>query len=225
VEMETLLGKGPSRKAGIAVAGLSRKSVGGASYLEIGLLNSILREKGLANGAAIRTEPGRSRETEKAMAGMVNVSSVLSREKEREYLERNLAYLNLSIAILVSFSILLGLAIIFNASALVFSERRRDLASLRALGVTGKEAALLLLKENLLLLAAGILAGLPFGKLLSEAYARAVSSDLFSFVAVVFPRTYLLASAGGAAFAVLACFLGLRSLNRLDFAETIKARD
>ncbi|NLI96893.1 MAG: FtsX-like permease family protein [Synergistaceae bacterium] len=225
LEVETLLGKGPSRKGTVAVAGLSRKSVGGVSYLDLETLNSILQEKGLVTGAAIKTERGRSQEAERAMAGMINVSSVLSRQKEREYLEKNLAYMNLSIAILVAFSSLLGLAIIFNASALAFSERRRDLASLRAMGFSSEEVALFLLKENLFLLVAGTLAGLPFGKLLSEAYARAVSTDLFSFVAVVFPRTYILSAAGGVAFAALAFFLGIRSLERLDFAETVKARD
>lgn len=225
LEVETLLGKGPSRRAPIVVAGLSRKSVGGASYLDIGALNEILRESGLVTGAAIRTEPGEASVVEKETVDMVNVSSVLSREREERYLNENLAYLYVSISILVGFSILLGLAIVFNASALSFSERRRELASLRVIGFSREEVALFLLKENLLLLLAGTLVGLPFGRLLSEGYARAVSTDLFTFVAVVFPRTYLLASVGGAIFVVLAFVLGLRGLDRLDFAETIKARD
>jgi putative ABC transport system permease protein len=225
LEVETLLGKGPSRRAPIVVAGLSRKSVGGASYLDIGALNEILRESGLVTGAAIRTEPGEASVVEKETVDMVNVSSVLSREREERYLNENLAYLYVSISILVGFSILLGLAIVFNASALSFSERRRELASLRVIGFSREEVALFLLKENLLLLLAGTLVGLPFGRLLSEGYARAVSTDLFTFVAVVFPRTYLLASVGGAIFVALAFALGLRGLDRLDFAETIKARD
>jgi putative ABC transport system permease protein len=225
LEVETLLGKGPSRRAPIVVAGLSRKSVGGASYLDIGALNAILRESGLVTGAAIRAEPGEASTVEKETVDMVNVSSVLSREREERYLNENLAYLYVSIGILVAFSILLGLAIVFNASALSFSERRRELASLRVIGFSREEVALFLLKENLLLLLAGTLVGLPFGRLLSEGYARAVSTDLFTFVAVVFPRTYLLASLGGAIFAALAFSLGLRGLDRLDFAETIKARD
>lgn len=225
LEMETLLGKGPSRKDRLTVAGLCRKSVGRVSYLDLQTLNSILQETGLVTGAAIKTGWGQSLKTERAMTGMINVSSVISRQKEREYMERNLAYMNLSVAILVAFSSLLGLAIIFNASALAFSERRRDLASLRAMGFSRGEVAMFLLKENLLLLAAGTFAGLPFGRLLSEGYARAVSTDLFSFAAVVFPRTYLLATAGGAAFSALAFFLGLRSLKQLDVAEIVKARD
>ncbi|MFA0888451.1 MAG: ABC transporter permease [Synergistales bacterium] len=225
IEVETLLGKGPSRRGRLVVAGFSRKSVGEASYLDLGELNALLREKGLVTGAAIRVEQGKDKEVEKETVDMVNISSVLSREKEKRYLNENLAYLYVSIAILVSFSVLLGLAIVFNASVLAFSERRRELASLRVMGFTRSEVAVFLLKENLLLLLAGTLAGLPFGRLLSEGYARAVSSDLFTFVAVVFPRTYLLASLGGAAFVVLAFTMGLRSLDRLDFAETIKAKD
>lgn len=225
IEVETLLGKGPSRKDRLVVAGFSRKSVGGASYLEIGALNSLLRENGLVTGAAIRAGRGKTSEIEKETVDMVNVSSVLSREREERYLDENLAYLYVSIGILVAFSILLGLAIVFNASALSFSERRRELASLRVMGFSRGEVALFLLKENLLLLIAGTVVGLPFGRLLSEGYARAVSTDLFTFIAVVFPRTYFLSSLGGAIFVALAFVLGLRGLDRLDFAETIKARD
>lgn len=225
VEVETLLGKGPTRTGKIVVAGTSRKSVGGASYLEIGEVNALLGEHRLVSGAAIDAEIGTAEAIERETVDMLNVSSVLSREKEERYLEKKLKYLTVSIGILVGFSILLGGAIVFNASALSFSERRRELASLRVMGFSRGEVALLLLKENLLLLLGGTLAGLPFGRLLSEAYARAVSTDLFTFTAVVFPRTYLLASLGGILFLALAFALGLRGLDRLDFAETIKARD
>lgn len=225
LEVETLLGKGPSRKASVVVTGLSRKSVGEAAYLGLEELNDLLREKGLVTAAAIRVERGKGPAVEKETADMVNISSVLSREREKRYLNENLAYLYASIVILVSFSILLGFAIVFNASVLAFSERRRELAGLRVMGFTKPEVAMFLLKENLLLLLAGTLAGLPFGRGLSEGYARAVSSDLFTFVAVVYPRTYLLATLGGLVFAALALVLGLRGLDRLDFAEIIKARD
>ena len=116
LEVETLLGKGPSRRASVVIAGLSRKSVGGASYLDIGELNSLLRENKLVTGATIRVDPGKALEVEKETADMVNISSVLSREREERYLDKNLAYLYISIGILVSFSVLLGLAIVFNAS-------------------------------------------------------------------------------------------------------------
>ncbi len=226
VDVETLLGKGPSRRERAVVAGFSRKSVGAASYMDIGELNAILREKGLITGTTIKVRPGvGAGAVERETVDMVNVSSVLSRAREERYLEKNLGYMYVSIGILVSFSVLLGLAIIFNASALSFSERKRELASLRVMGFTKGEVALFLLKENLVLLVAATIVGLPFGRLLSEGYARAVSTDLFTFIAVVFPRTYLLASIGGMGFVVLAFILGFRGLERLDFAETLKARD
>jgi len=83
----------------------------------------------------------------------------------------------------------------------------------------------LLWKENLLLLCAGTILGLPFGKMLAEAYAVGVSTDLFTFEAVIYPLTYALAALGGGLFILIAYWLAVRGVRRLEPVETLKAND
>jgi len=225
VEVETILGLGPPRKSMLRVAGISRKAFGSASSVSLDTANRLLNEQGIASGIVFNTQDEFKESIEYALGDMINVISVTSREKEVRFLEKNMKYLYYSVGIMIFFSVLLGFAIVFNASSLSFSERRRELASLRVLGFSVREVSSLLWKENLLLLAVGAVLGLPFGRLMAEAYAIGVSTDLFTFEAVVYPTTYAISVLGGGLFILVSWGLAARSVGRLQPVETLKAND
>jgi putative ABC transport system permease protein len=225
IEVETILGLGPPRRSTLRVAGISRKAFGSASGTSLAIANRLLGEQSAATGIVLDVVPEATEALETRLGNMINVVSVISRQKEVEYLEKNMKYLYYSVGIMVIFSVILGFAIVFNASSLSFSERKRELASLRILGFTIGEVSSLLWKENLLLLCAGTILGLPFGKMLAEAYAVGVSTDLFTFEAVIYPLTYALAALGGGLFILIAYWLAVRGVQRLEPVETLKAND
>ncbi len=225
VEVETILGLGPPRKTLLRVAGISRKAFGSASSIGLSEANRLLNEQGIASGMVLKTDGSSDSLLESRLGEMINVISVTSKQKEVEYLEKNMKYLYYSVGIMVFFSVILGFAIVFNASSLSFSERRRELASLRVLGFSVGEVSSLLWKENLLLLAAGTFLGLPFGKIMAEAYAVGVSTDLFTFEAVIYPLTYAFATLGGLLFILVSWRLAVRGVKKLQPVETLKAND
>lgn len=225
IEVETILGLGPPRRTSVRVVGISRKAFGGASSTSLAVANRLLNEQGTASGMVLRVDGLSSGKFEDRLRDMINVLSVTDRLKEMAYLDKNLKYLYYSVGVMVIFSVILGFAIVFNASSLSFSERRRELASLRVLGFSIGEVASFLWKENLLLLAAGTILGLPFGKMLSEAYAAGVSTDLFTFEAVIYPLTYALAALGGGLFILVSWRLAVGGVRNLEPVETLKAKD
>lgn len=225
IEVETLLNLGPPRMGRLRVAGITRRAVGSASVMHLAEANRLLREQHAVSGAMLSVDPGRAESVEAALDDMVNLASVVSRRNEKAYLEENLQYMYYSIGILLFFSTILGFAIVYNASVMSFAERRRELASLRVLGFSVGEVSGFLLKENLPLLALGVIAGLPLGRLLAEGYSAAVSSDLFSFEVVLYRRTYIFAALGGCLFAALAWRLAVRAVRKLEFVEVLKAKD
>jgi putative ABC transport system permease protein len=123
---------------------------------------------------------------------------------------------------MILFSVVLGFAIVYNASVISFAERRRELASLRVLGFSVREVSSLLLKENLLQALIGVALGLPFGRLIVDAYVQSVTTDLFTFQAVVYPKTYVLSAFGGIFFIMLAYLFAVRSVKRLNLVEVLK---
>ncbi|RYD03532.1 hypothetical protein N752_19180 [Desulforamulus aquiferis] len=126
---------------------------------------------------------------------------------------------------MVFFAIILGFAIVYNSSIISFSERKRELASLRVLGFTNREVSGLLFKENLLQSLLGVILGLPFGLLLAKGYIQAVSTDLFTFPVVIYPSTYLLSALGGLFFILVAHRMASRGVSKLDLVEVLKNRD
>lgn len=229
VEVETFLGLGPSRRRSLRIAGINREFVGGTSYIALEQANRVLQENRLISGAMLKVDPGRAEAVEEQLNKMTGISSILGRQKELEQFNARLGYMFFFIAVMVGFAVILGFAIVYNSSVMSFSERRRELPSLRVMGFTAREVATLLLKESLVQTLLGVALGLPFGRLLSEAYIRAMTTTelyaSYNFQVVIYPLTYVLSSLGGIFFITVAYRLAVRNVSRLDLVEVLKTRD
>ncbi|MFZ5644723.1 MAG: ABC transporter permease [Bacillota bacterium] len=225
LEIETLLGTGPSRRATITVVEINRQLVGGGSYFSLEQANLVMQERRLVSGVMLKVDPGRSGALEEKLNDMNNVSSILSRQKELDNFNKNLEAMVYSIAIMVTFAVVMGFAIVYNSSVISFAERKRELASLRVLGFTSREVSGLMLKENLLQSLLGVAIGLPFGRVISQAYINAVSTDLFTMPVVIYPMTYFWSALGGVFFIMVAHLLAVRGVKKLDLVDVLKNRD
>ncbi len=169
IEVETILGLGPPRRSPLRIVGISRKAFGSASSTSLSVANRLLNEEGTASGMALTTDGSADERLERELGEMTNVFSVTDREKEVECLVKNLRYLYYSVGIMVIFSMILGFAIVCNASG--------------------------------------------------------ISTDLFTFEAVIYPSTYLFAALGGGLFILISRRLAARSVRRLRPVEALKEND
>ncbi|MEA1962585.1 MAG: FtsX-like permease family protein [Bacillota bacterium] len=225
VNVETKLGIGSTRKGRLKVMGVNRQLLGAGSYISFQTANHLLGEQGTMTSVLLKVEANKGSITEERLKEMSSVDSILSRQKEKDNFFSLLDSMIYFIGIMVAFAAILGLAIIYNASTMNFSERRRELASLKVLGYTKKEIRGLLSKEVWMQTGVGLLIGLPGGKLLGKGYLQAVNTDLFSFPAIIYPRTYILTALGIILFVWLGHTLATRRLNDLDMVEAMKERD
>jgi len=225
VTVETLLGLGPAYLSDIKIAGVNQQLVGGCSAMSLAGANRLLQESGLVSGAMLKIDTGQAALLEKKLNEMTGIASILSRQKELDGFNKNLGYMIYSVTIMISFAVVLGFAIVYNSSIMSFTERKRELASLRVIGFTTGEVSGLLLKENLAQTALGVILGLPCGRFLAHAYINAVSTDLYTFKAVVYPVTYALSALGGVFFIMIAYRLAVKGVKRLDLVEVLKTRD
>ncbi|MCG8403052.1 MAG: ABC transporter permease [Firmicutes bacterium] len=225
VEVETLLGIGPARHARIKIVGLNRQLVGGGSFVSLQQANRILQERQLASGVMLKVDPAFAPRMEGELEDMTAVSSILSRQKELDNFNQNLDAMIYAISIMVIFALLLGFAIVYNSSVISFSERQRELASLRVLGFSVHEVSGILLKENLLQSLLGVALGLPFGYLMVKGYTSALSTDLFTLPVTIYPATYAYSALGGFFFIMVAHLLAVRGVRRLKLVEVLKNKD
>lgn len=82
--------------------------------------------------------------------------------------------------ILAAFGVLTGFAVIYNSSIVSLSERKRELASLRVLGMTPEEVLQVLTFEQWFISFFGMLAGIPMTMALVRGMADATNSDVFT---------------------------------------------
>ncbi|MFX4261902.1 FtsX-like permease family protein [Pelotomaculum propionicicum] len=230
VEVETLLPIGPTRFSKIKIMGVHERFIGGTSYLSLQQANRVMQEDQLISGAMLKTDAGLAQLVKTNLNDMTGVSSILSQQAVMESFTEQLGFMYYFIFIMVAFALVLGFAIVYNASVISFAERKRELASLRVIGFTFQEVSGLLLKENLLQTLLGVAFGLPFGRYLAGAYINAMmtSSDVYStysFKIVIYPLTYTLSAFGGILFIMAAYRLAVRGVKTLDLVEVLKTRD
>lgn len=225
IKVKTTLGQGPARSAFLRVTGISRQLIGSGCYASLAQVNMILREAETTSGVMLKIDPGYERTIDSLLKEMNNVSAAASRQEELDGFMEKMGSMLFFTAIMVMFAAVLGFAIIYNATVISFAERKRELASLRVLGFTIPEVAGMLLKENLIQSVVGLVLGLPMGWLMVQAYVKAVSTDLYVMPAVVYPKTYLWAAAGGLIFVIVSYYLARRSVLSLNMVEVLKDRD
>lgn len=225
VEVQTMLPYGPIHSDRMLITGDTQQLFGGGSYISLARANLILQERNSMSGAMLEVEAGQQAAVEAQLQEMLGIASITDREKEIGNFKDSMGVVTSFVSILVFFAILLGFAIVYNASVINFAERRRELASLRVIGFTVGEISALLLKENMVLLVCGVILGMPVGKWLVTAYVESVSTDQFSLPVVIYPATYLFAAIGGIIFVMVAHRIAVKGIRDLDMVEVLKNTD
>jgi putative ABC transport system permease protein len=120
---------------------------------------------------------------------------------------------------------MLTFGVTYNATRIALSERARELATLRVLGLGRGEVSYILLGEIGFLAALGLPAGCAFGVLLTTTIASSFETELFRVPMVIEGATF-----GGSM--LIACFSAVvsaalvrRRLDRLDLISVLKTRE
>jgi putative ABC transport system permease protein len=114
---------------------------------------------------------------------------------------------------------------VFNNARIALSVRSRDLATLRILGFTRGEVAVLLLGEQAIHLVLGVALGLPLGLLFGAWVLALVPPDLFRLAMHAAPSSLVLSVGVVLLAGLMSALLVRREADRLDLVSVLKARD
>jgi putative ABC transport system permease protein len=118
----------------------------------------------------------------------------------------------------------MAFAIIFTTMSVNIVERRRELATMRAAGVSYRAISGVVGGENLLVAAMGVIPGLILGVVAAKFMLQTYSSDQFTLDLYVRPLTLLLAALAILGVAALSQLPGLRAVRRMDVAQVVRER-
>jgi len=224
LRIETLEGR--RRVLNVVLSGTVDELLGVSAYMPMDQLNRLMGEGGSVSGAYLRVDAGSRDALYAQLKRTPAVAGVSLREAAlRSFDETIAATMNISTTVMIVFACVIAAGVIYNGLRISLSERGRELASLRVLGFTRREVAVILLGEQGILLLLALPVGLVLGYGLSALMPLLLNTELYRLPLILTGRTYL-TSAGVVALTGLGSSLlvGLR-LRALDLVAVLKSRE
>jgi putative ABC transport system permease protein len=224
VTVEVLEGDRPVRE--VPVAGMVDDLIGLSAYMDLRALNRLMHEGETISGAHLMVDRNALPELYSRLKRTPAVRSVIIPETLLDNFNQTLARtLGTSTGILIFFACIIAFGVVYNGARIALSERGRELASLRVLGFTQREIAVMLLGEQAILTLLAIPLGCGLGYGLAFLITRAIDTELMRLPLVISSRTYAFAFLIVASAALLSGLLVRWRLRRLDLIEVLKTRE
>lgn len=200
--------------------------LGTSAYMEIGALNRALSEVGRVSGADLTIDETQSAELYRLLKDMPQVAAVmLQREAERTMQETLDESMGSMIFINAMFAALIAVGVVYNCARVSFLERSWEMASLRVLGFSQREVALLFLGELILITFAALPIGVAMGAGLSWFLGVNMSSELFRLPFALSRETVGSGVTIILGAAALSGAFVYRNLTKLDLVSALKVRE
>ncbi|MDF2821170.1 MAG: transporter permease protein [Clostridiales bacterium] len=155
---------------------------------------------------------------------VAGVTSTWSIDKLTESYETMAEAMNILIYILIIGAIVLAVVVLYNLGILSFTERQRELATLKVIGFKTKKIRRLLLTQNMWLTAVGIVFGIPVGWWLID-YIFAFMGGTFDIMTVVSVTSLIYSIMGTFLLSLLVNRMFSGKLKRIDMVSSLKGAE
>jgi len=197
-----------------------------SAYMEAGALHRLMREGGNLSGAFLQIDGARAGELYRRLKLIPAVAGVALKAAAVKEFNR---VMDESFGIMIFFNVLfagiIAFGVVYNAARVSLSERSRELASLRVLGLTRAEISFILLAELAAVTLVAIPVGLVIGYGLAALTCAAYDTEVYRFPLVVSARTYGFSALTVLLASVLSGLVVRRKLDHLDLVEVLKTKE
>lgn len=224
---DTLMAKTPytgDDEIPLPVLGIVNEMMGSTAYMELGSLCKTLGVPETANSALIASNDPSA--VKAALESADNVSAVTDKNEARKVYDDMLQTYSFMFIIMQLAGVGVAYAIITNTSSISMSERKREYATLRVLGMHPREIGKILGFEYWLLTIIGIIPGIPLVRMMKEAIADMMADvEMFTFPTST-PLSSYITAAVCCFITVAACnLLAARQISKFDMVEVLKERE
>lgn len=222
--LEILEGERPTRQ--VPVVGVVEELIGQGAYMDIAALNALMREGQTISGAYLAVDSNYLDQLYDQLKETPAVASVALRDRLiAKFNEQITVSFAVMTSVLVVFAAVIAFGVVYNIARIALSERSRELATLRIIGFTQGEIAVILLGEQAIVTALAIPLGCAMGYGLAALISAAYDSEIFRLPLVVSPSSYVYAFVVITLTAIGSGWLIRRQLNQLDLIAVLKTRE
>lgn len=224
LRVRVLEGARPTRR--VPVSGRTKQFIGVGAYMQMDALNRLMREEHALSGAYLAVDEHRRTATIDALNDRPRVASVEAQARAMQSFLDTMGSMILTMTfVLTLFAGAIAFGVVYNAARVTLSERARELASLRVLGLTRGEIGYILLGELALLTLLAIPVGFGVGWGLCYSVVAGFQTELYRFPLVISRSAYALAATAVLGAALISGAVVWRRLGRLDLIEVLKTRE
>jgi putative ABC transport system permease protein len=159
---------------------------------------------------------------DKAFLGSEYVDEYLDRSSQMKDVRSSTKVVYIAAILLIFMGGILAFVVLYNSSMLNFSERIRDLTTLKVLGFYQKEIRSLVLTENILSVISGSIFGIPVGKVIADIISKGLD-DQMDLVSHITLQTVALSGAITLVFALIINGIAARKMKNIDMLESLKS--
>lgn len=225
-EVEVHILEGERRKVRVKVSGLVAEFSGMSSYMNLEALGRLLGEGRSVSGAYLSLDSDQAESVFVALKQRPRVAGVSLKQATMKGFMDSIAENILRMRLFnVGFAITIAIGVIYSGARISFSERGRDLATLRVIGFTRGEVSRMLLGELAILTLVGIPVGFAIGYGLCLWMSVAMSSDLFRIPFVLNLSSYGFAGVVILMASVVSGLIIQQKVKHLNLVSALKVRD
>ncbi|MEE9494658.1 MAG: FtsX-like permease family protein [Gammaproteobacteria bacterium] len=224
VTVEILSGRRP--KLEVEVIAIVEEMLGIPAYMHLDALNRLLGEGDAIDGVFLDIDQQQQDKIYRELRDMPGVAGITIKEAAVQSAHDTMGdtiliftFINTLLATGIAFGV------IYNSVRIAYSERSRELASLRVLGFRHSEVAYILLGELAFLTLIAIPPGFMIGKLLCSIIATEMASDLYRIPLIIEPASYGFSATVVLVSAIISSLIIWQKLKRLDLVTALKTRE
>ncbi len=222
--VEVLEGRRPVLE--LPVAAVVNDLIGTNVYMSLPQLHRRLEEGAVLSGAYLMVDGDRMDALYRAVKGLPRVAGVSLRraaiESFRNTLLESFAIMR---TISIVFATIIAAGVVYNTARVSLSERRRELATLRVIGLTRGEISYILLGELAVVTLAAVPLGLALGYAMAAGMVQVYDTEVFRMPMVVAPLTLARSAITVLVASALSALWVRRTLDRLDLIAVLKTRE
>jgi putative ABC transport system permease protein len=199
------------------------EGIGAAVFMRLAKAQSAFARPRLVNSLLIKTKVP-SWQFRQSLQMLPQLARLQDMQDLRERINRIMDFNYLLITSMLLFSAMLGVAILFTTSTLNVWERRRELATMRAIGLPFRQIVGMVTLEHCLVGLMGVAVGIPLGIWAMRAALNLYEGSFLTLPLILKPGTFALAIANIFMVLLLAQWPVLRSIAHLNLADVVRER-
>lgn len=152
------------------------------------------------------------------------ISSVQSRQAIMDSFDTFMEIMNMMVFILMGGAVILGVVVLYNLGVMSYTERYREMATLKVVGFKDRKIGALLTGQNMWVTAVGVIIGIPAGKAVLQYLMDKLASE-YEMKVFMGPATYLISILITLGVSLAVSFMVARKNKNIDMVEALKGAE